>query len=84
MLKDHIDMLAQIENDDNVAHLRKAIDTLPHMQKEALVLRFVYELKFREIARITNSSTSTVKSRIYQGLAKLKKILLEDKYFEDR
>lgn len=43
-------------------------------QREAILLCYYEELKLTDIARITGAPLSTVKSRIRQGLAKLKKI----------
>jgi RNA polymerase sigma-70 factor (ECF subfamily) len=49
-----------------------AIAQLPEMQKEVVLLRFYHDLKFREIAQVTGASESTVKSRLRQGLQKLR------------
>lgn len=43
-------------------------------QREAILLYYYEELKMKEIARLTGVSLSTVKSRIRQGLLKLRKI----------
>ena len=40
--------------------------------REVLVLRFYEELSLEEIARMTRAPLSTVKSRLYRGLAALK------------
>jgi len=40
--------------------------------REVLVLRFHEELSLEEISRVTNAPLSTVKSRLYRGLAALK------------
>lgn len=55
--------------------VRRAIDALPDYQKEVIILRFYHELKIREIAKITQSSVPTVKSRLQQGLKKLQRYL---------
>lgn len=52
--------------------VRKAIQQLPDYQREPIILRFYHNLKIREIAQITNSKESTVKSRLKQGIQKLK------------
>lgn len=61
--------------DENKLEVRRAIDTLPDYQKEVIILRFYHELKIREIAKITQSSVPTVKSRLQQGLKKLQRYL---------
>ena len=40
--------------------------------REVLVLRFYEELSLEEIAAVTQAPLSTVKSRLYRGLAALK------------
>lgn len=52
------------------------------MQREAIILYFHYGLKYREIAKITGVSVSTVKSRVRQGLIKLKNLVRKEDYFE--
>ncbi|KLI02603.1 RNA polymerase sigma factor [Sporolactobacillus inulinus CASD] len=50
------------------------IDTLPEMQREVILLKYFHDLKIREIAEVTASNEATVKSRLRQPLAKLRKI----------
>ncbi len=47
---------------------------LPDKQREAVILHYFHGLKAREIAAVTAADVSTVKSRIKQGVDKLKKI----------
>ena len=46
--------------------------TLEPLHREVLVLRFHEELSLEEIAQVTRSPLSTVKSRLYRGLSALK------------
>ena len=46
--------------------------TLEPTYREVLVLRFYEELSLEEIAGVTRAPLSTVKSRLYRGLAALK------------
>jgi RNA polymerase sigma factor (sigma-70 family) len=55
--------------------IQNALQELSEDQREAVVLRFYHDLKVREIAEVTCSNESAVKSRLFQGLAKLKRIL---------
>lgn len=68
--------------------IKKAIEELPLFQKEPIILRFYHDYKMKEIAKITKSNESTVKSRIRQGTNKLKRILekrgVEDDFKEKR
>jgi len=42
------------------------------LYREVLVLRFHEELSLNEIAKVTRAPLSTVKSRLYRGLAAIK------------
>lgn len=55
--------------------IQQAIDRLPDMQKEVVILRFYHDRKLKEIAAITGVSLPTAKSRLKQGLDKLKRYL---------
>ena len=55
----------------------RALDTLPEEQREAIVLKVYHGFVFQEIADITSSPVSTVKTRIYAGFAALRTILGE-------
>ena len=75
--KRHIE---QIELTDNFTTERKetvqkALDLLPEIQREVVILRYYHDLKVKDIATITGVGVSTVQSRIYQGLRKLEKVL---------
>ena len=63
-------------------HERMLVDhrlaQLPSYQRDVLVLKYQYGLKAREIACIVNEKVPTVKSRIRQGLARLREIMREE------
>lgn len=61
--------LATMESGQVVAG---ALLTLDPLHREVLVLRFHEEMSLEEIARMTRAPLSTVKSRLYRGLAALK------------
>jgi RNA polymerase sigma-70 factor (ECF subfamily) len=47
------------------------------LHREVLVLRFHEELSLEEISQVTRAPLSTVKSRLYRGLAALKPRMIE-------
>jgi RNA polymerase sigma-70 factor (ECF subfamily) len=51
--------------------------TLEPSYREVLTLRFHEEMSLEEIASVTRAPLSTVKSRLYRGLAALKPELLK-------
>lgn len=67
--KSPFEQLAALENGALVA---EALLTLEPLQREVLTLRFHEEMSLEEIARLTRAPLSTVKSRLYRGLATLK------------
>ncbi|HTW50143.1 MAG TPA: RNA polymerase sigma factor [Acidobacteriaceae bacterium] len=67
--KSPFDHLATLENGQLVAD---ALLTLDPLHREVLVLRFHEELSLEEIARVTRAPLSTVKSRLYRGLAAIR------------
>lgn len=56
--------------------VKSALLNLSPQQRETLILRFYHDFKIKDIASITDANEATVKSRIRQGIQKLKK------YFE--
>jgi RNA polymerase sigma-70 factor (ECF subfamily) len=67
--KTPFDHLSTLESGQVVA---EALLTLDPLHREVLVLRFHEEMSLEEIARMTRAPLSTVKSRLYRGLAALK------------
>ncbi len=62
--------------------MKQAISQLPDYQAEPILLKYYHDLKTREIAAISQVSENTIKSRIYQGLQKLERILRKEKEHE--
>lgn len=48
------------------------LQRLPDYQKDAIILKYFQGFKVKEIARITNEKVPTVKSRLKQGLERMK------------
>ena len=63
------DNFASLEDRQRVAEALLQVDTL---YREVLVLRFHEEMSLQEIATVTRAPLSTVKSRLYRGLAAIK------------
>lgn len=58
--------------------VRLALLQLPEFQRETIILRYYHNLKIKEIAVVTKSNESTVKSRLRQGIEKLKVLFREE------
>jgi RNA polymerase sigma-70 factor (ECF subfamily) len=63
------DRYSSLEDREHIAAALLELDTL---HREVLVLRFHEELSLEEIAKVTRAPLSTVKSRLYRGLAMIK------------
>ncbi|WP_050637737.1 RNA polymerase sigma factor [Candidatus Stoquefichus sp. SB1] len=74
----HIDVHETIMKQFEEDALKKAIYQLKPVQQDVIILKYIEQYTFKEIASIYNLSVSTIKSRHYQALIKLKKILEGD------
>ena len=63
------DRFSNLEDRERIAGALLEMDTL---YREVLVLRFHEELSLEEIAKVTQAPLSTVKSRLYRGMAAIK------------
>jgi RNA polymerase sigma-70 factor (ECF subfamily) len=61
---------------ENASEVASVLLTLEPSYREVLTLRFHEELSLEEIANVTAAPLSTVKSRLYRGLAALKPELM--------
>lgn len=63
------EQFSKLEDRERVAAVLLELDTL---HREVLVLRFQEEMSLEEIAKVTRAPLSTVKSRLYRGLAMIR------------
>jgi len=63
------DRFSSIEDRQRIATALLQLDTL---HREVLVLRFHEDLSLEEISKVTRAPLSTVKSRLYRGMAAIK------------
>ena len=63
------DCFSNLQDRERIAGALMELDTL---HREVLVLRFHEELSLEEIAKVTRAPLSTVKSRLYRGMAAMK------------
>jgi len=69
--------LEQFQYREDAAELATVMNTLEPNYREVLTLRFHEEMSLEEIAGVTRAPLSTVKSRLYRGLAALKPQLVK-------
>jgi len=63
------DRMSNLEDRERIAGALLELDTL---HREVLILRFHEELSLDEISKVTRAPLSTVKSRLYRGMAMIK------------
>ena len=76
IIEDSPSPLQQFQGREDAAEVAQVLLTLEPNYREVLTLRFHEELSLEEIAGVTGAPLSTVKSRLYRGLAALKPELL--------
>jgi RNA polymerase sigma-70 factor (ECF subfamily) len=64
-----------VESAETAEQLRTSLATLPDEQREVVVLRITAGLKFKEIARIQQTTIPTVQGRYRYGIDKLRSLL---------
>jgi RNA polymerase sigma-70 factor (ECF subfamily) len=53
----------------------ECIEKLPRAQREAIVLRFGSGLEYAEVAEVAGRTEATIRSRVFLGLARLRRLL---------
>ena len=69
---------AQLLEASDAQHVHAALDRLPHLHREVLVLREMEECSYREIAEILGVPIGTVMSRLSRARAQLVRELVGD------
>jgi len=67
-----------LEKQEEIARVLKALDDLPTDQKEVIVLGVFQDLSYGEMEEITGTKAVTLRSRMFHGLKKLGKVLGAD------
>jgi RNA polymerase sigma-70 factor, ECF subfamily len=67
--------LRQLLDEELSAEVRKAVESLPPLQREALILFEYEELSLAEIATVVGTDTGVVKSRLHRARQKLRQLL---------
>jgi RNA polymerase sigma factor (sigma-70 family) len=76
-----VEMVSRMSESEQV---KKAVLQLDQSKREAILLRFYHDMKIKDIAKITDTNESTIKSRLRQGIDKLRTILKEGGEHDDQ
>jgi len=71
-------------NMESEMNMQVLLSQLNVRQREAIELRYVHDLPYQTIADMTGAPVGTIKSRISQGIQKLKAMIGGDRYDNDR
>lgn len=52
--------------------LQRALDDLPDEYRTIIILRYFEDLKIKDVAKVLNQNTNTIKTKLYKGLEMLK------------
>lgn len=70
------DQESQLEGDSVDTYenldLKKALEILPDEQRMVVILRYFEDMKIQEVAEVLEENVSTIKTRLYSALKKLK------------
>jgi RNA polymerase sigma-70 factor (ECF subfamily) len=66
---------AQIEHADLKNTITQALGKLSPVLREIIILKHYQQLKFKEIAEMTNTPEGTLKARFHRAIAELKELL---------
>ncbi|MEG0260049.1 MAG: sigma-70 family RNA polymerase sigma factor [Lysinibacillus sp.] len=76
-------IVSNLMTQENVNEIQIVLNTLPDIQREALILKYYHDLKVKDIAKINGTTVATSQSRINQGLKKLGKLLDREEFMNE-
>jgi RNA polymerase sigma-70 factor (ECF subfamily) len=68
----------QLSVSETLAAVRQSIAALPRKQRTAVVLRYVQDLSYAEIAAALDCSEDSARANVYQGLRRLRRELEDE------
>ena len=77
-LSNKIDTSHNIDGDEIALKLEKAILTLPDKQRLVFNMKYFEELKYQQIAEITDTSVGSLKASYHHAVKKIEQILSHD------
>lgn len=72
----------QVSHNETLAEIQGAIETLPPKQRAALIMRYLQELDYAEIADALNCSEDSARANVYQALRRLRHDLASETQHE--
>ncbi|XTR39148.1 RNA polymerase sigma factor [Paraclostridium tenue] len=79
-IEDRTNVVDILSKKEEAIKIKEAIGNLPKLQREAVILKYYNDLKLKEISHITGENENTIKSRLFNGVKNLKRLLGGDNY----
>ncbi|SCI84010.1 Sigma-24 [uncultured Clostridium sp.] len=79
-IEDKTNVVDILSKKEESIKIKEAIENLPKLQREAVILKYYNDLKIKEISYITGENENTIKSRLFNGVKNLKRFLGGDNY----
>ncbi len=68
----------QVSRDETLAEIQGAIEVLPPKQRAALIMRYLQELDYAEIADVLGCSEDSARANVYQAIRRLRRDLVNE------
>lgn len=68
----------QVSHDETLTEIQDAIEILPPKQRAALIMRYLQELDYAEIANVLNCSEDSARANVYQAIRRLRRDLVNE------
>jgi RNA polymerase sigma factor (sigma-70 family) len=82
-IEDRTNVVDILSKKEESVKIKEAIENLPKLQREVVILKYYNDLKIKEISTITGENENTIKARLFNGIKNLKKLLGGDNYEQD-
>ena len=73
-----VSILCRVEQKEELERLDRSLARLPVEAREVLVLRFIEEMSYAEIARTTGAGEASLRGKVFRGLRQLREVLQDE------
>ena len=74
-IKEDLQAQSFVPQNDRTRAIRTALDKLGRESRELIILRFIEQYTYAEIAAVTGSSESALRGKVYRAVRKLRRIM---------
>ena len=74
-MKEDLQAQSFVPQNDRTRAIRTALEKLGRESRELIILRFIEQYTYAEIAAVTGSSESALRGKVYRAVRKLRKIM---------